>query len=407
MTATTPARKKRKKRKAPTWMQGPVYGLVRAGAGVTQLAGVNNSMRALRGFGGAFAQAPFNRKRLQRAIDNISWCFPHWDEQRVREHAIESYKHLFMLVVEVCSAPRLLTEDGYAACVEIGDLRSGLRAVLADGPCILVTGHSGNWELLGYTMALLGFPLHALYRPLDSKPLDEWVFETRSRRGLILVDKFGAARRLPGLLQAGAPVGFIADQNAGDRGMFVPFFDRLASAYKAIGLMAIQHNATIICGQARRLSGMSADEGDHHGLAERNSQIFRYRLELTDLIRPADWTGQPDPLFYITARYRRAIEAMVRRAPEQYLWMHRYWKSRPPHEHRGKEFPPKLREKLEQLPWMTPDALGRIIERSERDAAEFRATLKDSPESVIAPGPVAPDTASPADGPSSSRPSPS
>ncbi|MEZ6210661.1 MAG: hypothetical protein R3B46_05340 [Phycisphaerales bacterium] len=62
----------------------------------------------------------------------------------------------------------------------------------------------------------------------------------------MLVDKFGAARVLPALMERGVPLGFIADQNGGDKGLFVPFFDRLASSYKTIGLMAIQFGARIV-----------------------------------------------------------------------------------------------------------------------------------------------------------------
>jgi KDO2-lipid IV(A) lauroyltransferase len=82
---------------------------------------------------------------------------------------------------------------------------------------------------------------------------------------------------------------------------------------------------------------------------------------------------QPDPLFYITARYRRAIEAMVRRAPDQYLWMHRYWKSRPRHERLGREIPASLVTKIEQLPWMTQEDVRRVVEWSRRDAAALAA----------------------------------
>ena len=402
MSAVAKSGKKKKKRGGPSWLQGPVYALVRTASAASQLAGVEASMRAMRDFGGAFATMPFNRKRLQRAIDNIQWCFPDWDEQTRHEHAVEAYRHLFMLAVEIGAAPRLLTEDGYAAYIEIGEMHGGLLALLSGRPAVLVTGHCGNWELLGYTMALLGFPMHALYRPLDSKPLDEWVKQTRTRRGLNLVDKFGAARALPTIVARGDPVGFIADQNAGDRGMFVPFFDRLASAYKAIGLMAMQHDAVVICGQARRLSGMTAERAAGHadGSSDamvRRSQLLRYRIEVVDMFTSEDWSKHPDPLFYITARYRRSIEAMVRRAPEQYLWMHRYWKSRPAFEKSGKPIPDKMVEKIAQLPWITTEALERIVERGRQDARETLAEErgKGAGSSVIAPGSVVADTPGP------------
>ncbi|HLO42623.1 MAG TPA: hypothetical protein VK176_16490, partial [Phycisphaerales bacterium] len=136
------------------------------------------------------------------------------------------------------------------------------------------------------------------------------------------------------------------------RGLFVPFFGRLASTYKSIGLLAMQFKCPVICGMARRLP-------------EPN---FRYQLDIQDVIRPEDWAGAEDPLFYLTARYRRAIESAVREAPGQYLWMHRIWKSRPRHERLGRAFPGSLEAKLRALPWMTEDELARIKAQSALDA---------------------------------------
>lgn len=333
-------------------------------------------MRFMRRAGATCASFPMNRKRLQRAVENLSWCFPEWEPEQVQDYAVESYRHLFCLAAELMLSPRLLNEDGFARHVELGRLRRGLLALASDRPCILITGHCGNWELLGATLAMLGFPMHALYRPLDLAPLDAWLHETRSRQGVLLVDKFGAADTLPSLLDRRQPVGFIADQNAGDRGLFVPFFNRLASAYKTIGLLAIRYGATVICGHAMRLSGLSADSSatrDAPSHAARESQSFRYRVDVVDLFGPDEWEHQPDPLFYITARYRHAIEQMVRRAPEQYLWMHRYWKSRPPHERRGKPFPAQLREKIASLPWIDDDDVDQIVDRSDRDTRTLQA----------------------------------
>ncbi|MHC4274530.1 MAG: LpxL/LpxP family acyltransferase, partial [Planctomycetota bacterium] len=69
----------------------------------------------------------------------------------------------------------------------------------------------------------------------------------------------------------------------------------------------------------------------------------------------------PDPLFYITARYNRAMELMIRRAPEQYLWVHRRWKSRPRYERLGRPMPRRLIAKLESLPWLTPQEIDRLV----------------------------------------------
>ena len=207
-------------------------------------------------------------------------------------------------------------------------------------------------------MALLGFNMHAIYRPLDLRLADDWVRQTRSRRGLDLLDKFGAMRAMPELMAKKEAVAFVADQNAGDRGLQVPYFGRLASSYKSIGLTALQFNANILIGQARRLP---TEPG--------TAQTMRYRIEVVDQFSSEDWESQPDPLFYITARYRRSIEQMIRNSPEQYLWMHRIWKSRPRHERLNKPFPDSLKSKLQSLPWMTDEELAKIIDRSDQDRA--------------------------------------
>jgi KDO2-lipid IV(A) lauroyltransferase len=236
---------------------------------------------------------------LARAESNLSVAFPDWGPDRVRTCAVRSYEHLFELGLELILAPRLLNDDAWHRHVRPGNITPVVRKLLAGGPCLLITGHCGNWELLGFIVALLGFPMHALYRPLDLEPLDRWVRTARERRGLTLVDKFGALRRLPSLASAGVPLGFVADQNGGDRGVFVPFFNRLASSYKSIGLLALQFKMPLLCGVAHRVP-------DH----EREPGKLGYTFEVNDHFGPEDWSTHPDPLFYLTARYRRAISSV-------------------------------------------------------------------------------------------------
>jgi KDO2-lipid IV(A) lauroyltransferase len=131
----------------------------------------------------------------------------------------------------------------------------------------------------------------------------------------------------------------------------VPFFGRLASSYKSIGLLAMRYEIPIVAGCARRIG-----------------ESMRYELACTDFIHPEDWVDQPDPLFYITARYNRAIERMIRSVPEQYLWLHRRWKSRPKHERLGRSAPRRLVARLEALPWMTTQELQRILSFSAESA---------------------------------------
>src|SRR5262249_49629537 len=153
---------------------------------------LGTTMRVARSGARAFAGAPFNRKRVRRAIDNLGVAFPDWPEEKRREYAFKAFEHLFMLGVETASTPKLLTEDGWSRHVQVGHMGAALHDLLRAAThrsrtgghgCVLISGHTGNWELLGYTMALLGFPMHALFRPLDNKPLNRWLHRTRESRG--------------------------------------------------------------------------------------------------------------------------------------------------------------------------------------------------------------------------------
>ncbi len=345
------------KSKLPAWLHTPMNLAARGLLGAITLGDPVRTVAGARQIGRWYAQSRLNRRHLAQAAGHIAFAFPDWEPDRVHEHALRSYEHLFETGVEFAFAPRLMADDCWTRHIGLAGLGGSVRSLLGGGPAVLISGHVGNWEFLAFLVTLLGFPMHALYRPLDNPPLDRWLLRTRARRGLTLVDKFGAVRQLPQIMSAGGPVGFVADQNGGDRGVFVPFFGRLTSTYKSIGLLALQFNATIACAMARRLPE-----------AERAPGSLGFVFEGVDTFGPEDWKSHPDPLFYLTARYRRAIETMIRRAPEQYLWMHRLWRSRAPHERHHKPFPGSLREKIALLPWVTDEDLERIVENSRRDS---------------------------------------
>lgn len=317
------------------------YLALRAGVGLLNVFDIDDVLAGARGVGSLMYR--IDRRHRLRGEANIRRSMPELSPDRVARVAEQSMQHFIQLGAEVMFTPRLISLDSWPGRVRMQGLERPLRIMLDDRPTVLVTGHFGNWELLGYVLATVGLDLDAIARPIDNPLINRWLLGVRQRQGMRIITKWGASDRMARVMETGGMLGFIGDQNAGDRGMFVPFFGRLASAYKSIGLLAMKYEAPVICGYARRLSGR-----------------FEYELGATDVIEPSDWVDQPDPLYYLTARYARAIEAMVRLAPEQYLWVHRRWKSRPYFERQGKPMPAKLRAKLEALPWMTEAELAEL-----------------------------------------------
>ena len=105
---------------------------------------------------------------------------------------------------------------------------------------------------------------------------------------------------------------FLADQDAGQRGLFVDFFGQPASTHKAIALLAIEHKAPVAVGVARRIG-----------------PGFRYELRCEDVIDPAELAGTADDVRILTQRFTSALERLIRQDPTQYLWLHRRWKHQP------------------------------------------------------------------------------
>ena len=259
-----------------------------------------------------------DRRHRERALGNLRRSLPHLTERQRERMARQSMRQLFLLFVEVMFTTRLIRIDTFARHVELGDFRQTLKLLMDDRRgLIMLTGHYGNWEVLGYVLATLGFRTVSVARPLDNPHVNAWLLGVRERQGQKIVDKKGATADVTDRLERAGTVCFIADQNAGKKGMFVDFFGRPASTYKSIALLAMRHEVPIVVGYARRLPGPDG------------RPAFKFQVGSQDVIHPEDWADEPDPLRYITQRYSAAIEAFVREDPGQYLWVHRRWKTRP------------------------------------------------------------------------------
>lgn len=256
-----------------------------------------------------------DKKHRNRALHNLRRSFPELSDEEHHRIAKRSQQELVILAVEVLFTTRLVHRDTWAKYVELENFREvvGLLVKREQG-LLLLTGHYGNWEILGYVLATLGFETTSIARPLDNPYVNEWLLGVRERQGQRIIAKKGATEEVVQVLDRHGAVGFIADQNAGSKGIFVDFFGRKASTYKSIGLLAMQYEVPVVIGYARR-----------------TGKPFRFRVGVQDIIYPDDWKAADvaDPLRYITQRYTKAIEDSVRKDPAQYLWVHRRWKTRP------------------------------------------------------------------------------
>lgn len=257
------------------------------------------------------------KRHRQRAMEHLRLALgDRYTEAQLLEIARKSFEHWTQVyLVELGMTPRLITEWTWARHVELCDLGPALRELLKDRAVIMVTPHFGNFELLGYTICKLGIPIHAVMRPLDNRLITDYVMRTRAASGLELIFKRGATNRFQEIFEAHEPLCFIADQDAGRKAVFVDFFGRKAAVYKSIGIAAMHYRIPVIAGYCLR-----------------TRPGFHYQMGIERIIQPEEWESRENPLEWLTAEFTHALELSIRRAPEQYLWIHRRWKHRPKEE---------------------------------------------------------------------------
>lgn len=242
------------------------------------------------------------------ALDNLARAFG--AERSVEERARigrESFRNLGRNAVEACvfyfRAPRRLLSR-----VEVRGV-DHLVAAAAQGRGVLgLTAHLGNWELLSAATTLTPVPLSAVYRPLGDPLLDRILERFRGRVGVELIGKRHAFVEIRDALRRGRLIGVLLDQNASRReGVFAPFFGMPASTSKGLALVALRTGAPVVSAFIRR------------------TPDARHVVEFGPLIPPP---ADGDPVAF-TRAFNAVVEAAVRRAPEQWFWVHRRWKTRP------------------------------------------------------------------------------
>lgn len=252
-------------------------------------------------------------RHLQRAVTHVRAAYgDSLSEQEIKRIAYRSLENVVMFAIEVVCLPRLITRHGWPHYIEAERYEEFLRLSIEGKGFILVTGHYGSFELMAHLLSSMGMRMAAIMRPLDNKYLNKYLVQSRRLHGLKLLDKKGAMVEAESVIRNGSLLAFIGDQDAGRKGVFVDFFGQPASTYKSIGLLAMATKRPILVGYARRCNN-----------------VAKYKFIVQRIIHPHEWEAQDDPLRWVTQAYTTAIEEFVREEPEQYLWIHRRWKSKP------------------------------------------------------------------------------
>lgn len=261
---------------------------------------------------------PRKMTRYQVAEENIRRSLGDTVDHAAIDRLIRGmWIHLFRMVIEIIQLPRKLRLGNCGEVLVYRNRDESVGALCTGRPVIVLSGHFGNWELATTTFGHFGFPMGVVARDLDNPHLHDWFRRFRRHTGHELISKKGGGDLMVSFLENRGHLALLADQDAGPKGLFVDFFGCPASTFKSIALLAIQYRALICVGYAIRLPDDL-----------QRSSWARFELGCEDVIDPLDYKSA-DALREITQRYTSALERVVRRAPEQYFWVHRRWKSEP------------------------------------------------------------------------------
>jgi Kdo2-lipid IVA lauroyltransferase/acyltransferase len=244
---------------------------------------------------------------------NLELAYPEKSEQERKAILRGAFANIGRILLALARSPRL-TEANIGKWISYEGFEHFVRAKEAGKGVLFLTAHLGNWELSAVAHALHGNPMHVMVRPLDNPLLNRLIQERRSLHGNQVIAKQDSARDVLRALRANEAVGILADQNAaGDDGVFVRFFGVDASATRGVAQLASRTGAAII-----------------PGFAFWNESAGRYVLKFYAPIELAQGPDRERNMLETTQRCQSAIEEAIREHPEQWLWMHRRWKRRPP-----------------------------------------------------------------------------
>jgi Kdo2-lipid IVA lauroyltransferase/acyltransferase len=243
---------------------------------------------------------------------NLALAFPDWSEEQRENTLRRLYRNLGWLLAEFCQMPRYSQENS-RSFLNYQGLERYLAARDKGRGVLIVTGHLGAWELSSFYHSLMGYPMSMVIRRLDNLKVDALVNHIRCLHGNRVLHKDDFARGLLGAMRQGETVGILMDTNmTPPQGVFVPYFGKLACTASGLARVALKTGAAVLPGF------MLWEEAEQ-----------KYVLHFGDEI-VFDRTGDDEAdTVANTQKCTAAIEEYVRRYPDQWLWVHRRWKTRP------------------------------------------------------------------------------
>lgn len=244
----------------------------------------------------------FDKKHRERTYKNLQMAFPEWSTQKVEETGLEVFRHFGRVMGDVMRTPIRTVEEVKDA--EVVGMEYLQECHAMGKGVMIITAHYGNWERFAHWFTVNGFTLNVVAREANQGGVNDRILAIRKAAGAEVLNRGNSARAILGKLKQGELVGILNDQNAGD--VFVPYFGKPCGTVLGPAVLHLRTGAPLLSCFFTRLGP------------------GKYRAEFLKPILKGGYDGDETKL---TTKLNENLEEVVRRHPEQWLWVHDRWKS--------------------------------------------------------------------------------
>jgi len=262
----------------------------------------------------AYAFFLFDRKYRTIAYKNLRNAYGDaLSDIEMKKIIMNSYLHFALVWVDFVKLPQIVNTRNWQNYFEVEGLEFARKAQQEGKGVIFVTGHVGNWEVLGYAFEFFFHPLHSIAKPLKNPFADRFLTRLRERGKQKIIFTENASRQIIRVLKNNKSLGILVDQNSRDNNIFVDFFGQKAATTRSVATIALKTGSPIIMSFLRR-----------------TNKKYKFKITLSEPVQIESTGNLEKDIFNLTQRYTTLIESRIREHPHEWLWMYRRWKTKPP-----------------------------------------------------------------------------
>lgn len=262
----------------------------------------------------AYAVYLIDRKHRTVADENLRNAYGEdLSDFQIKKIIRRNYLHFASVGIDFIKLPQIVNSSNWQKHFEMEGLEFARKARKEGKGIIFVTGHVGNWEVLGCAFDFFFHPLHSIAKHMKNPFVDRFFTRLREYGNQEIIFKEKAAREMIKVLKNNKFLGILVDQNARKNSIFVDFFGQKASTTRVVATLSLKTGAPIIMAFLRR-----------------SERRYRFKISLSKPIQIEKTGDLEKDIFNLTQRYTTIMESRIREHPHEWIWIHRRWKTRPP-----------------------------------------------------------------------------